>query len=121
MYAELIVQGLGIVADNVKAAAFGWSLRAKRADNYVTSWLYSPGDLADVGNAIACGGKEMEHRPVMPHMVGGWLQFASRDVRNQPVDGLCEVPEALAVGIDRGLRDIEDADVPVPPGQQIVN
>ena len=83
---ELPMQRARVVADNVKAAAFGWALRPERADDYVVPSLHRLGHLADISRAFVGACKEMKHGAVMPHIVGTRLQLHARDIADEPTD-----------------------------------
>jgi len=47
-HTELLVQGLGVVANNAKTAAFGWTFRPEGADYHVPSGLDRVRHLANI-------------------------------------------------------------------------
>ena len=48
MHAKLFVQGLRVVANNVKTAALGWTFRPEGADYHMPSRLDRPSHLTDI-------------------------------------------------------------------------
>ena len=100
---ELVVQGLCIVTDDIKAAAPGGALWSEGADDDVASGFDRMGDLADVGGAVGRGGEEVKDGAVVPDVVVGGLELDSGDVRCHPMDKLCGFSQASPVRIDCGL------------------
>jgi hypothetical protein len=120
-YAKLAVQGLGVIANNVQAAALRRPFRPEGADNYMTSGLDRVGYLANICNALFRRCQKVEHCTVVPHIVGAGLQRHLRDVSDDPIDSFQGRPQPLFVRIDGSLRNIKDADVPVSARKQVVD
>lgn len=92
MYTKLLVQRLGIIADNIKTAAFRGALRSKGTDDDVASGLHRVGDLTDIGYTVARRGKKMKDCAVMSHILSRGLQLDSSDVGYKPLDSLRGFP-----------------------------
>jgi hypothetical protein len=73
MHSKCPVQGLGIVADNIKATAFHGTFWPERTYDHVSSVPNGASDLTDVGGTITPRRQEMKDSAVMPHIVDGGL------------------------------------------------
>ena len=56
MHAKLFVQGIRVVANNVKTAALGWAFRPEGADDHVPSRLDGVCPLSNVGFSFIARG-----------------------------------------------------------------
>jgi hypothetical protein len=98
------VQRLGIITDDVKAAALGGSLRTECADNDMSPRFYCACNLPNVRGPMTCRGEKVKHRAVMPNVVSGKRQIALRDVCNQPVHPVRSMAQSFPVRIDGSPR-----------------
>jgi hypothetical protein len=75
----------------------------------------------DVSETVGRRGKEMKHGAVVPHIVDRGLQFDFSDVGGKPMDTLWGFPKTLLIRVNGGLRNIEDGDVFVSVGKEIID
>ena len=66
---ELVVESIGVVANDVQAAASGWHFRTKGSDDHMAPGLYSTNNLPHVGSAVLHLSQKMKNCPVMPYVV----------------------------------------------------
>jgi len=92
MYAKLPVQRLGIIADNIKTAAFHWALWSEGADDHMASGLDRVGDLANLGDTVARRCKKMKDSAVVPHIASRGPQFSFSDFCDEPMNMLRRFP-----------------------------
>jgi hypothetical protein len=100
--AELCVQRLRIIADNLKPTALFRTLWSERAYQYVPARLHGLGYLADIGEALIRGGKKMKHGTVVPYIVSARWKIGFSNVGSEPRDALRRHPQALFSHFNRG-------------------
>src|SRR5688572_31747679 len=105
---KLPVKGLRVILHDIKSAAFLRTLRAERADDHVTPWLYSRCDVRNVGSALLARGQEVKHRSIMPEIVGAVLKPCLSDICPQPPNGFRIPAQAFLGHIESRLRDIQN-------------
>ena len=88
-YAELCMQRLGVVTNDLKAAAFCGSLRSKRTHENVPTCLHGTTHLTNVSNTLLHRCKEVKYSAVVPHVVGGRCQIGFRNLARNPMDAFC--------------------------------
>jgi hypothetical protein len=101
-----LVQGFGVIADDIEAAAFGWALRPERAHDDMAARLNGTRGLPNICGALFQRGKEMKNSPVVPYVIRRLVQSNLRNVRGQPVNLMCDLSQPLLGGLDRNLRNI---------------
>src|SRR6267378_6990753 len=74
-HAKLVVQRLGVIANNVKSTTFCGTFRSERADNHVPARPNGTGDVSNISGAVLDRGKKMKHRSVMPHVVSSKVKL----------------------------------------------
>ena len=85
-YAELRMQRLGVVTNNLKAAAFRGALCSERADEHMATRFHGARHLANVRNTLVHPRKEMKHGAVVPHIIGVGRDFDVDNVRCDPLN-----------------------------------
>jgi hypothetical protein len=78
-------------------------------------------NLANISPALFRAGQEMEDGAVVPNVVGAPRKFEFGDVANDALNAISKFFQPLLGNIDCGLRDIEDGDVRIAPGQQVID
>jgi len=87
----------------------------------MASRLHCVGNLANICRTVAKQGKKMKHCSVMPHIVSRTRQFDLCDIGDEPMHALKGLAQPFSVHIDGCLRDIEDCDVLVPTGEEVID
>ncbi len=114
-YAKLVVEGVGVIANNIEPAAFCGTLWSKCADDYMTTRLDGATNLPNILSTVFSCSKKMKHRTVMPHIVGAAFELCIGDIGDEPMDLFCRQPQPLNGHVDSGLRNIEDSDLLIAP------
>ncbi len=118
---ELPLKGFSIVTHHFKTAALRGTLGSERTNDYVTSLLDRAGDLPDVGGTLAPCGEKVKNSTIVPHIISSRLQFDPSDVCDKPANTRRGITQSFPVCIYGCLRNIEDADVCVSPGEEVIN
>ncbi len=84
--AELVVQGVGVVTGDVKAAALLRAFWAERRNDHVTAGPHRSRHLAQVRVAMLRLSQEVEHGAVVPEVVVVGVELVGRHVAAQPTD-----------------------------------
>jgi len=63
----------------------------------------------------------MEYGAVVPNVVGATRKLNFSDVASEPLNALSKFFQTFLGHIDCGLQDIEDADVLIASGKQVVD
>jgi hypothetical protein len=63
----------------------------------------------------------MKDGAVVPHVVCARWQFRPGDIGSKPMNTLRRFPESFAACVNGGLRNVEDGDVFVSAGEEIVD
>lgn len=79
-WAELVVQGISVVARDVEATALLWSFQAERRNNDVATGSYCLSHLVNVGPTLIWIRQEVEDRAVVPEVVAAGLECVGCDV-----------------------------------------
>jgi hypothetical protein len=119
--AKLLMQRIGIVAHHIKAAALLRPFRTKRRDNHISTRLHGPGNLSDVGGSILGSGEKVKNGTVMPQVVILFGQLRTRNVPDQPGYPAPFFARSRSGHVDRGSGYIQDTDIPITFGEQIVD
>jgi hypothetical protein len=78
-------------------------------------------NLPNVSCALLGASQEMEYGAVVPHVVGAARKSNFNDVVSEPLYALSKLFQAFLGHIDCSLRDIEDGDVPIGSGNQVID
>lgn len=119
--AKLVVQCFGVIAHNLKSAAFCGTFWSERADDYVTTKLHSAGDLSHVRSAVLGCGKKMKDCTVVPQVISSGLELCFRDIGDEPMDLFCAQTQPFPRNVDSGLRNIEYRDVLIAARKEVIN
>jgi hypothetical protein len=120
-HAELRMQCLRVVTNDLKSAAFRGALGSERAHENVPTCFHGTPHLANVSDTLLHRRKEVKYCAVVPHIVGSGRQIGFCNVARNPLDAFCGPAQAPLGYVNRGLRYIKDRDVSVSMGQQIVD
>jgi len=85
-HAELCMQSLSVVTNNLKPTAFRGPLWSESADEHMSTWLHRARHLANVRNTLVHPRKEMKHGAVVPHIIGVGRDFDVDNVRCDPLN-----------------------------------
>ena len=115
------MQRLGVVTNNVKAAAFRGTLWSERADEHMATGPHRARHLANVRDTLFQRREEMENGAVVPHIVGIGRLFAVDNVRRDPLNYFRSRTETLFGYVDGSLRNIKDGDVLISVGKEVIH
>src|SRR5262249_24036368 len=88
MDTELPVQGLGIIADDIKTTALHGTFWSEGTDDHMASLPDSAGDLANIVDTVACDTKKVKNGAVVPHVVSGGRHFHRSNIGSKPLNVL---------------------------------
>jgi hypothetical protein len=77
--------------------------------------------LASVCGTLLLLGKEMKHGSVVPHIVSTRWQFHTRNVADDPLDGIGGATQASLRHVDCGWRHIQDRNILIAASEQVVH
>src|SRR3989338_3968960 len=119
--AEFIVQRVGAVSPDRQTAALLRAIFGKGPHDHKAAWLDPMSHCHEVTSPICGIGQKMEYGAVMPEIEAVLWKHHLSDVRLQPIYGTGCVTYTMTRHIERGGRDIENAQVAVACRQQIVH
>jgi hypothetical protein len=119
--AEFVMQTIFAVTDNIKPAAFLWSIGGEGGNNNMTSLLDGTSHSFDIFPAVLGIRQEMEHSPIMSDIVELTRQLRLCNIRLDPVDFLCQRTKSLSGGAEGRGGNIQDADVFIAVYQEVVH
>ena len=119
--AKLIVNPLGTVPDHGEAAAALWPFRAERRHNDVPTRLQGVPNCGHVPLSEDTVGEEVKDCAIMPEVVLVLREPGVGDVPDKPAHRRSLRPKPRLGLNDRTLRQVDDGDVPVAAGEQVVH
>src|SRR5215831_4404283 len=114
------MQGVGVVSNHFKPAAFRGSLGSEGTDDDVPAAPYRSNDLSNVCLPALGVGEEVKNGTIMPKIVGTGLQLSPGDVGNDPMYTVSQRSKTFTVCLKGSFRDVEHCNVLVPPRKKVV-
>ena len=112
---------LCVIADHIQTTTLLRTFRTKGGHDYMTSVLNGAHNLLYIPHSLRILREEVEYGSVVPNVKIVLGQSGLRNIRAVPVNLVGFFTNAISSHINRMLRYIENTDVTISFGEQIIN
>ena len=112
---------LCVIANHIQTTTLLRTFRTKGGHDYMTSVLNGAHNLLYIPHSLSILREEVEYSSVMPNVKIVLGQSGLRNIRAVPVNLVGYFTNAISSHIDGMLRYIENTDIPIAFGKQIIN